>query len=69
MRQFAMLLIVMGCRSDAPRGFWTSIGRRCATVASARTMALIANCCVHWPRSAVGLGIDDYAKWLAERVT
>ena len=36
MRQFAMLLSVMVCRSDAPRGFWTSIDRRCATGASAR---------------------------------
>jgi hypothetical protein len=31
MRRFAMLLSVMVCRSDAPRGSWTSIGRRCAT--------------------------------------
>ena len=63
MQRFAMLLSVMVCRSDAPRGFWTSIGRRCATGASARTMGPIANCCVRWPRSAVGLGIDGYAKW------
>ena len=69
MRQFAMLLSVMVCRSDAPRGFWTSIDRRCATGASARTMTPIANCFVRWPRNAVGSGIDGYAKWLAERVT
>ena len=69
MRQFAMLSSVMGCHSDVPRGFWTLIGRRCATIASAKTIAPIASCCVRWPRSAVDSGIDDCAKWLAERAT
>src|SRR4029077_14700430 len=52
MRQFAMLLTGTVCRSDAPRGFWTSIDRRCATGSSARTMMPIANCFVRWPRKA-----------------
>jgi hypothetical protein len=69
MRRFAMLSSVMVCRSDAPRGFWKSIGRRYATGASARTMLPSANCFVRWPRNAVGSAIDGYAKWLAGRAT